>query len=65
MKKISTAKLIRNWLMVYIGNFFGSVLIAYLVYFTNVWSKNGGDFAIRAISIANHKVNLDFSNAFF
>lgn len=64
-KKISSLKLIRNWIIVYVGNFIGSILIAYLLYLTNVWSINGGDFAIRAISIANHKVNLDFSNAFF
>jgi formate/nitrite transporter FocA (FNT family) len=64
-KKISAVKLIRNWLIVYVGNFIGSVLIASLLYLTNMWSNKGGDFAIRAISIANHKVNLDFSNAFF
>jgi len=65
-KKISIAKLVRNWFIVYVGNFVGSVLIAFLLYLTNVWSnKEDGEFAIRAISIANHKVNLGFSDAFF
>lgn len=64
-KKISTLKLIRNWVIVFGGNYVGSISIAYLFYLTNVWSNYGGDFAIRAISIANRKVNLDFSEAFF
>lgn len=64
-KKISPMRLIRNWLIVYIGNFIGSTLIASLLYLTHVWSNNDGDLAIRAISIANHKVNLNFSDAFF
>ena len=64
-KKISSLKLVRNWVIVYFGNFVGSISIASLLYFTNVWSNNGGDFAVRAISIANRKVNLDFADAFF
>ena len=64
-KKITTLKLIRNWVIVFAGNYVGSISIAYLFYLTNVWSNYGGDFAIRAISIANRKVNLDFAEAFF
>ena len=64
-KKISAKRLLRNWTIVYFGNFIGSVSIGYLLYLTGMWANNDGIFVLRAASIAAHKVNLDFSNAFF
>ncbi len=58
---ISISRLLRNWGIVYIGNFFGALLMVALIYFSNHWSF--GDVGVRALLIANKKVQLGFSEA--
>jgi formate/nitrite transporter len=63
-KKINFQKLLRNWSIVYAGNFVGALLTSIVLYFTNVWAFNNYQYGIRAVTIANNKVNLDFVEAF-
>jgi formate/nitrite transporter len=63
-RKISFQKLLRNWSIVYAGNFVGSLLTSVVLYFTNVWAVNNYQYGIRAITIANNKMNLGFVEAF-
>lgn len=63
-RKISFGKLLRNWCIVYAGNFLGSLLTAVLLYFSDAWAFNNYQFGIRALLIANNKVNLDLVEAF-
>ncbi len=63
-KKISTFALLRNWGLVYLGNFFGSISIAILMFFSRQYTFDGGGVGKVALSIANGKVNLDFGQAF-
>lgn len=58
---ITTAQLLRNWGIVYFGNFIGALIIVGLIYFSNHWSF--GDVGIKALLIANTKVNLSFTEA--
>lgn len=58
---ITTAQLLRNWGIVYVGNFVGALIIVALIYFSNHWSF--GDVGIKALLIANNKVNLPFTEA--
>lgn len=62
-KKISAAKLLRNWGIVYIGNFAGSVATAILMLFTLQYTFGGGTVGLNALNIANAKVNLGFGQA--
>ena len=59
-KKISIKSLLINWLLVYLGNFIGSILLSLLVY------KSGSltnELLINAfINIANKKVSYNFIN---
>lgn len=56
--------LIRNWTIVYIGNFIGSLFVAYfLAYQSGFFSTM--PWAGWAVSVANTKCGLDFSTAFF
>lgn len=59
------SKLFRNWGIVFIANFIGSIFLAGIMYGTGLWK--GGDLGIgvKAIAIANAKVNLPFAEAFF
>ena len=61
--KVSTRGLLRNWVIVYIGNFVGSILTALLMFFTRQYTFAGGALGQTALGIANGKVNLDFVQA--
>jgi formate/nitrite transporter len=62
-KKIGIGLLLKNWLIVYIGNLFGSLSLVYLVYYSKAWSFGNNVVGGRAILIANSKVNLGFIEA--
>lgn len=62
-RKVTTRKLLRNWVIVYIGNLLGSIGIAVLVFFTKQYTYAGGAVGATALSIANGKVGLDFFQA--
>ncbi|MBU1122859.1 MAG: formate/nitrite transporter family protein [Candidatus Omnitrophica bacterium] len=64
-KQVPFSKMLGKWTIVYIANFIGSVLLAWIMYKTELWK--GGDFltGIQALKIASAKVNLAFSPAFF
>jgi formate/nitrite transporter len=62
-RKVTTRKLLRNWVIVYIGNLLGSIGIAVLVFLTKQYTFAGGAVGATALSIANGKVGLDFFQA--
>jgi formate transporter len=61
--KVSTAQLLRNWGIVYVGNFVGSIGTAALMFFTHQYEFGGGAVGVSVLSIANSKVNLGFVQA--
>ena len=56
-RKINIKGLLRNWCIVYAGNFAGSLLIACLVYGTSMANMNGGEVGAAMVSIASGKVS--------
>ena len=63
-KKITWASLIRTLVLVYIGNFIGSLLIAWMVSQSGQWGAAANALGARTILIANGKVGLTFGKAF-
>lgn len=61
--KVTTRALLRNWIIVYAGNFVGSVGTALMVYFSKQYTFGGGAIGITALGIANGKVQLSFIQA--
>lgn len=59
-KKVSFAKMMRNWVIVYFGNFVGSILIAFIMLLTKQYTFGGGAIGKTALAIANSKTGLDF-----
>ena len=57
--KVPVSKMLRNWIVVYIGNFIGSVVTAYLIYLSQQYKMAGGDVGLKAIAIAAGKCNPD------
>lgn len=62
-KKVTLMQLLRNWVIVYIGNFVGSVLTAYIVFLGKQYTFGNGSIGLAALNIANAKVNLTFIQA--
>jgi len=62
-RKISTWALLRNWLIVYVGNFIGSLGTAGLVFLTRQYNAGAGSVGEVALAIALAKVNLGFLQA--
>jgi formate transporter len=63
-KKVSKIKMVKNWTLVYSANFVGSVLLAIIVFYTNLWQQNDLLLGVYALKIGVTKVNLTFTEAF-
>jgi formate transporter len=64
-RKVSTARLLRNWGIVYVGNFVGSVGTAAIVFLSKQYLSGGGDVGVNALTIANTKTGLEWWQALF
>jgi len=62
-RKVSTPLLLRNWALVYAGNFAGAILTVLLVYASQQWEFSDHQIGATALKVANNKVNLDFGQA--
>jgi formate/nitrite transporter len=62
-RRIRTSQLLRNWSIVYVGNFVGSVLTAGLVFLSGSYTFGGGAVGQKALAIARSKVSLGFTQA--
>ena len=61
--KVTTAKLLRNWAIVWMGNLVGSVLSAALVMLAKGYGAGSGAVGLNALNIANGKTGLGFVQA--
>lgn len=61
--KVSTRMLLRNWVIVYIGNFVGSVLTAYLMFLSKEYTFGSSALGLNALNIAHSKSSLGFLQA--
>jgi formate/nitrite transporter len=61
--KVSTYALLRNWIVVYIGNFAGSIFTAILVYLSRQYTFGNGSVGMSMLTIATSKVHLGFVQA--
>ena len=61
--KVTTGQLLRNWVIVYLGNFVGSVATAVMMLWSRQYTFANGALGQNALNIANAKVNLEFGQA--
>ena len=61
--RVSLMALLRNWLVVYVGNFVGSILTALIMLQTQQYMSAGGKLGANALAIATWKCNLGFMQA--
>ncbi len=63
--RIKTVELLRNWVVVFIGNLVGGIIMAMLVFLSHYLDLNDGKVELAALSIAKAKIELPFIVAFF
>lgn len=59
-RKVSSRAMLRNWVIVYFGNFCGSLVTAVLVFLSREHTFGGGQVGQAALAIASQKVQVDF-----
>lgn len=62
-RKVTTSALLRNWVIVYIGNFIGAVGTAVLMFFSKQYTFGADAVGIAALRIAISKSELGFIQA--
>jgi formate transporter len=61
--KVSTIALLRNWIIVYIGNFIGSIGTVVIMLLSKQYMFSSGTIGLTALNIAKSKVELGFLQA--
>ena len=64
-RKVTVRAMLLNWLLVYIGNFVGSLCIAMMMWRSGLFNSSGGLLGGMTIKIASYKTTLPFHSAFF
>jgi len=64
-RRITTAEVLRNWLVVYLANFVGAFGLVSLVFWSQHWRMNGDAVGVNAVKIAAAKAMLPYWEAFF
>lgn len=62
-KQVTLAQLLRNWVIVYLGNFVGSIATAYFVFLSKQYTFGNGAVGLAALNIGDAKTNLGFLQA--
>jgi formate transporter FocA len=62
-RRISTLQVLRNWTIVYAGNFVGSIATALLIFLSKQYTFASGGIGLTALNIADAKCSLDFLQA--
>ena len=63
-KEISVGGMLKNWSIVYLGNFVGGLLVAAGMVFSHQFSLFGNGMAVSAMSTAASKCTMSFGDAF-
>jgi formate/nitrite transporter len=61
--RVPLSGLVRNWIVVYAGNFVGAVLTAYLVFLSRQFTFGNGVIGLTMLNIGEAKTSLDFIQA--
>ena len=59
-RRSKASAVLRNWATVFLGNFVGSILLAILIFIGGFYTMGGNALGVRALTIANGKVNIGF-----
>jgi formate transporter FocA len=61
--KVTTGQLLRNWIIVYLGNLVGSIATALFMFLSGQYAFGAGAIGLNVLNIADAKANLGFVQA--
>jgi formate/nitrite transporter len=59
-RKVGTGLLLKNWTIVYLGNFVGAVATALIMFLSQQYTFSSGAIGLFALTLANNKAGLQF-----
>jgi len=62
-RRLSTWRVLRNWIIVFFGNFIGAIATVLVVFLAKHYQMSNGAVGITALNIGMTKVGYDFSQA--
>ncbi|MDP9823053.1 formate transporter FocA [Nocardioides massiliensis] len=62
--RLTTWQLLRNWGVVFVGNFIGALTIVGLIFLGRTWEQAGGSWGAVVLDVSLKKVHHDFLTAF-
>lgn len=62
-KRVKTSQLLKNWTIVFLGNFIGALGIVLIMYFTEQYTFGNGSVGLNTLNIAEAKCSLGFTQA--
>ena len=62
-RKITLQQMLKNWIVVFVGNFIGATFVAFMVVYGHTPDLLGGKLAGSVINAALHRVNLTFMDS--
>ena len=61
--RITTTQMLKNWLVVYFGNFVGASFLVLLIFFAGLYNADHGQWGLTALQVAQHKLHHTFTEA--
>lgn len=61
--RITTARMLKNWAVVYFGNYIGATFLVFLIFFAGLYNADNGQWGLNALQIAQHKLHHSFTEA--
>jgi formate transporter len=62
-KKIKLSQVLKNWIIIYLSNFIGAIIVAFLIYSSGLLDTNAYKLGGYALKVASTKATLTFSKA--
>lgn len=62
--RINTFQMLRNWIVVYFGNFVGALFIVFLIWFAGQTMAANGQWGLTILATAQHKIHHTWFEAF-
>lgn len=61
--RISTSQMLKNWCIVYFGNFIGASFLVLLIFLSGLYNADHGQWGLTALQVAQHKLHHSFTEA--
>ncbi|MCG6201441.1 formate transporter FocA [Psychromonas antarctica] len=62
-QRITTMQMLKNWSVVYFGNFVGAIFLVLLMFLAGMYKADHGQWGLTALMVAQHKLHHTFTEA--